>query len=442
VKSFEVVIVGRANVGKSTLFNRLSTRVKSLTFEHAGVTRDFIKDDVCWKDSCFTLVDTGGVSFKKTDDIILEKTRQLAESLVKDADLVIFVCDGKAGVLPEDMAIAKMLHRLDKKTIVAINKIDTKLAQENVYEFPKLGFSTIIEVSAQHAHGTGELLDSIVQEQPKKKNEIVEERPRYSVVLLGKPNVGKSSLLNQLLKRDRAIVADIPGTTREPLAEKIAFYKENIQLVDTPGIRRKRSVNEPIETLMVKSALRAAEDADIVLLLIDGSQESLVDQEIKLAFYAFTELYKGLILLFNKQDLVDDTTKEQLEKDLKKYDFFLKKVARLNISCKTGANVGKIMPLVHKIWERYSKEFSDEELNLLFKDALRTKPLYHKTVLLRIYSVKQVRTSPITLRLVVNQAHWFGPSQLAFFENILRKKFDLIGVPIRFIVRSKKQKKK
>ena len=438
MKSSDVVIVGRANVGKSTLFNRLSTSVKSLTFEHAGVTRDFIKDHVCWKDRCFELIDTGGVSFKKTDDMILEKTRALAELMVKQAGLVIFVCDGSVGILPEDQAIAKMLHKLGKKTIVVINKIDTKLAQEHLYEFPKLGFDSIVEVSAQHARGIGDLLDAIVEELPEKETEEDQEQPRYSVVLLGKPNVGKSSLLNQLLKRERAIVTDIPGTTREPLAERIAFYKEQIQLVDTPGIRRKRAVEEPIETLMVKSALRAVEGADIVLLLIDASQVALADQEIKLAFYTFTELYKALILLFNKQDLVDETMREQLDFALKEYDFFLKKVVRLDISCKTGSNIGKIMPLVQKVWDRYSTQFSDEELNLLFKDALRKKPLYHKTVLLRLYSAKQVRTAPITILLVVNVAGWFGPSQLGFFENILRKKFELRGVPIRFIVRSKK----
>ncbi len=441
MKVADVVIVGRANVGKSTLFNCLSSRVKSLTFEHAGVTRDFIKDRVSWQDSHFNLIDTGGVSFKKTDDIILEKTRALAEAMIKNADLVLFVVDGTVGILPEDLSIAKMLHKLGKQVIVVINKIDTKLSQEHLHEFSKLGFSTIIEVSAQHALGIGDLLNSIVEQLPAMAQEEAVEQPRYKVVLLGKPNVGKSSLLNQLLKRERAIVTDIPGTTREPLAERIAFYKENIQLTDTPGIRRKRAIDEPIETLMVKSALRAVEEADIVLLLVDASEAALADQEIKLAFYAFTRLYKALVVLFNKQDLVDDTTRQDLEFSLKEYKFFLKKIAHLDISCKTGKNIGKLMPLIQKVWQRYSFTISDEELDTLFKDALRKKPLYHKTILLRIYRVKQVATAPITILLIVNQSDWFGPSQLGYFENILRKKFELCGVPIRFLVRSKKNVK-
>jgi len=435
----QVVIVGRTNVGKSTLFNRLSVKVKSLTFEHAGITRDFIKDRVCWKDCCFDIVDTGGVSFKKSDDPIQEKIRQLAESLVEQADLVLLVCDGTVGVLPEDQAIAKMLHRLGKKSIVVVNKIDSKLVQEHLYEFPKLGFFEIVNVSAQHGLGVGDLLDTIVKMLPSKEVYKEEERPAYSVVLLGKPNVGKSSLLNLLLKKERAIVTDIPGTTREPIAERIVFYKEDIQLVDTPGIRRKRAIDEPIEVLMVKSALRATEDADIVLLLIDASQGVLADQEIKLAFYAFTERYKALILLFNKQDLVDEEMREQLNYSLQEYDFFLKKIARLDISCKTKKNIGRIMSLVQKVWERHSKQFSDEEIGILFKEALYTKPLFHKTGRLRLYAVRQIRTAPITLLLVVNRSQWFGPSQLGFFENILRKKFDLQGVPVRFVVRAKRE---
>jgi len=433
----QVVIVGRTNVGKSTLFNRLSVRVKSLTLEQEGVTRDFIKDRVCWKDRCFDLIDTGGVSFKKTDDKILEKIRQLAESLIEQADVVLLVCDGTVGILPEDHSFAKMLHKMGKRVIVVVNKVDSKRAKEYLYDFPRLGFDEVVNVSAQHGIAIGDLLDTVVEMLPPKGEGKEEEKPAYDIVLLGKPNVGKSSLLNQLLKKERAIVTDIPGTTREPISERIAFHKEDITLTDTPGIRRKRKVSEKIETLMVKSALRAVEDTDIVLLLVDASEGAIADQEIKLAFYTFTELYKALVILFNKQDLVDEETQQQLEYSLQPYDHFIKKVAKLDISCKTGKNIGKIIPLVQKVWERYSMKFSDDELDRLFKEALLKKSLYHKTQRLRVNSVKQVKTAPITLLMIVNYPEWFGPSQLAFFENILRKKYDLQGVPVRFIVRAK-----
>ena len=433
----QVVIVGRTNVGKSSLFNRLSVDVKSLTLELAGVTRDFIKDRVCWKDRCFDIIDTGGVSYKKTDDPFAAQIRQMAESLIEKADLVLFVCDGTVGVLPEDREIAKMLHKLNKKTIVVVNKIDSKLAQEHLYEFPKLGFEDTVDVSAQHGIGIAELLGLIIELLPEKAQGALEEKAAYNVVLLGKPNVGKSSLMNLLVKKERAIVSDIPGTTREALAERVSFYKEDIKLVDTPGIRRKRGVSEKIETLMVKSALRAVEDADIVLLLIDASEAKMADQELKLAFYVFTELYKAVILLFNKQDLADEESAAQLKFNLEPYEHLLKKVARLDISCKTEKNVGKIMPLVQKVWERYSTKFSRDELDILFKEALIRRPLYHKTQLLKIHWIKQIKTAPITFVMQVNQAKWFGPSQLSYFENILRKKYDLRGVPIKFVVRGK-----
>jgi len=435
MKKTNVVIVGRTNVGKSTLFNKLSVNVKSLALDYEGVTRDFIEDEVCWKDSCFNLVDTGGVSFKKSSDPLLEKIRKIAESRIEKAALVVFVCDGTVGILPEDKTIAKMLHKLNKNVIVIINKIDNKQTQEHIHEFNKLGFKNIIGISAEHGTAIGDLLDTIVEELPAQETMKEEEKPSYKIVLLGKPNVGKSSLLNLITKKNRAIVADMPGTTREPLKETISFYKEDIHLVDTPGIRRKRAVSEKIETMMVKSAFRALEDTDIVLLLVDSSEGTLVDQEIKLAFYAFTEQYKAVILLFNKQDLVDEDTKAQLEFSLSEYKFFLKKIESLNISCKTDKNIGKIMPLVKKVWKRYSTEFPKEELDILFKEALEKKPLFHKTIPLRLYSTEQIRTAPITIILKVNYPEWFGSSQVSFFENILRKKYDLKGVPIKFLVR-------
>lgn len=431
-----VVIVGRTNVGKSSLFNRLSSSVKSMTLDFEGVTRDFIRDTICWQGICFDLIDTGGVSLKKVTDPIGEKARQTALSMLEAADQIIFVVDGSVGIVGEDREIARLLHKLGKPVIMVVNKIDVRGAQEHFYEFERLGFTNPHGVSCTHGTGTGELLNLLVELLPIKKEKTAEEKPTYKVVLLGKPNVGKSSLLNLILKKERAIVSDVPGTTREALSESIAFYQEDIQVTDTPGIRKKSSVRETLETMMVKSSLRAVEDADIVLLLVDASEAKLSDQELKLAFYAFTQLHKAVIILFNKQDLVDESMKAYLEHNLKLYSHLLKKVEKLDISCKTGKNIGKIMPLVHEVWARHKQEFSDHDLTILCQEALTSKPLYHKTLQLKVFRVRQIKSAPITLLMIVNQPRWFQESQLGYFDNVLRNKFNLKGVPIKFITRT------
>jgi GTPase len=431
----KVVIVGRTNVGKSTLFNRLSTSVKSLTLDFAGVTRDFIADVVSWKGLSFQLIDSGGISLKKSNDPLTEKVRQVSLTLIEQADLVLFVCDGKTGFLPEDREIYRFIQKLGKDTVVVVNKIDATSTQEHLHEFQRLGAESV-PVSAQHGTGSGELLDSIVSKLEKKHILHVPEKPKFNVVLLGKPNVGKSSLMNVLLEQERSIVAQEPGTTREPITEQLRFYQETIQLTDTAGIRRKRGVTETLETMMVKTSFKAVERADIVLLMIDGTEGKLSDQELKLAFYTF-ENNKALILLINKDDAMTDLNRSDLEMEFDKYDYFINKIPKLFISCKTGKNVGKILHSVTKVWDRYNQWFSDEELTELFKNALAKTPLYHKTSQLLLRKVKQIKAAPLIFVLIVNEPIWFGQSQRAFFENIMRKHYDLIGVPIKFIPRKK-----
>ena len=347
------------------------------------------------------------------------------------------MCDGKIGVVEEDREISKLLHKLKKKVLLTVNKIDTSIAKENIYEFERLGYKSTFAVSAQHSIGIGDLLESIVENLPKLQEPKEDEKRLCKVVLLGKPNVGKSSLMNLLLQEERSIVNKDPGTTREAISEKIKFYKEDIIVTDTAGIRRRRAIDEPLEKFMVKSSFRALEDSDIVLLLVDASEGRLLDQELKLAFYAF-ENYKALIILFNKWDLVDEYIDETLKFNLESYEYFMKKVEHLNISCKTGTNIGKILPKIETVFKRYSQKFSEDDINFLLKDALERKPLYHKTIRLILRNARQVATAPITILLTVNFPQWFGPSQLGFFENVLRKKFNFKGVPIKFIVRKRK----
>lgn len=431
----KVVIVGRTNVGKSTLFNRLSVDVKSITLDREGVTRDPLKDIVLWQGHSFELIDTGGISLRKTQDVLQEHTRKQALAQLESAAVILFMCDGKVGVLPEDREINGLLHKLGKPVFLVVNKQDTHIAQEQLHEFDALGHKPLFAISAQHGMGIADVLEAIVIAITDAPILLEEEEPQCRVVILGKPNVGKSSLLNLLLRQERSIVSDIPGTTREPISEKIHFYKEAIELTDTPGIRRKRGITDQLETMMVKTAMDALKNADIVLLVVDASEGQVSDQELKLMFYAFKEQYKAVILLFNKQDIVADYEKETMVSNIDEYDFIMKKIARLDISCKTGRNIGMILPLIEKVRQRYAQTIPDDELTFLFKDALVHKPLYKQGLMLRVGRANQVQASPVTIVLRVNLPQYFGPTQFGFLEGIMRKKYDLLGVPIHFIAR-------
>lgn len=428
-----VLLVGRTNVGKSTLFNRLSQKVKSITLDRVGVTRDFLQDTVCWQEACFTLIDTGGFQMKKTQDPIYERVAASVLTLLKDADVMVFVVDGLAGLMSEELDLAKLMHKLNKPVILAINKADVKETSDHLYQFDRLGFKTTITISAEHGYAVAELLDMIVERLPVKVAQFEEEKA-LQVTIIGKPNVGKSSLLNALLQEERSIVSAVAGTTREPITEKITFYKEDIDITDTPGIRRKRGVTDQLELLMVKRAMQSLKGADIILLVTDASAATLADQELKLAFYAF-EHYKALIILFNKYDLVDEEIQKDLDFNLAVYDHFLDKVQSMRISCKTGKNIGKLLAVVTGVADRYTQYFSNDELKVLFKDALAQRQLFHQGNPLIVYKAKQIKTAPITIVLYVNEPDWFGQSQISFFDNVLRKAYDLKGVPVRFITR-------
>jgi len=430
----KVVIIGRTNVGKSTLFNRLSTSVRSMVLDYEGVTRDFISDQVEWKDAKFELIDTGGIDFKKGLDFLTEAIRERAISVLKESDLILFLCDGVVGVTAEDTLLARFVHKLEKPTLLVINKSDSKRTADHLDEFHRLGFKHVLEISAQHGLGIGELLDEVIDLLPEANVDLTVVH-EYKVVLVGKPNVGKSSLMNILVNKDRSLVADIPGTTREAISDSIHFYKETIKVTDTAGMRRKGAIEEgDIEQLMVKSSLSAVRDADIVLLLIDGHEAQLAQQELKLLSYAFDE-GKAVILIRNKHDLIDDGIQEDWKFATSPYEYLLKKVEVLTISCHTGHNIGKIMPLVKEVWDRFNMHFSITELTVLFKEGLDRTPLYHSQQRLKLFSAKQIGVRPPLIRMNVNEPTWFGDSQRSFFENLLRKQYNLKGIPVLFAIR-------
>lgn len=429
------MLIGRMNVGKSTLFNRIAKRTASLMLDYEGVTRDFIAETVTWKDIPFTLVDTGGISLKKVDDPIMEQVRQQALNLTDEADLVLFMVDGAVGMTVEEIELAKRLHKnAERPVIVVINKVDKKVSQEHLGEFDRFGFKLAMPIAATHNQGVTELLDEIVKILPHKKFDQEKTKERAcKVTLLGKPNVGKSSLMNLLLKKERSIVTDIAGTTREAIMEPIQFYSQAIELTDTAGVRRQKNVKDRLEELMVKSSMQAVRTSDIVLLLVDAQDGRLTDQELKLAFYAF-EQGKALIVLVNKSDLVSAYNQEQWKYHQEEYEFFYKKVELLKISCKDGKNIGKILALVSDVWKRYLTEFSSDELTSLFKQALIRRPMYKQEQQLKLREANQVKSGPPTIKLRVNLPQFFGERELAYFERVLRKEHDLKSVPIEFLL--------
>src|SRR3990167_211451 len=437
----KVVIVGRTNVGKSSLFNRMSKTTKSIALDETGVTRDYLKDAVTYKDVSFDLIDTGGL-VSGIEDYIALNIREQVLNLIQKAQVVLFLVDGTVGILPEEQKLARMLHKLKKSVILVVNKIDVKITQENLYEFDRLGFADIIAVSATHGTGVNELLIKATEILKKQPYEFVAvSKPEYKVVLLGKPNVGKSSLMNILTTEERSFVADVAGTTRESISESIKFEQSTLELTDTAGVRRKKTVKSDIESLMVKSSLASVRTADIILLMIDTQEGHLSDQELKLAFYVF-EQGKALILLFNKSDIVDEYEKSRLETELEKYLFFVKQLESLTISCKTKKNIHKVLPLVKKVWERYNLKITTDELTELFKRILSRKPLFKQEHRLEVYKAEQVGVAPMSIKLTVNFPQFFDEREFAFFENILRKNYDLKSVPILISVAKPKKKDK
>lgn len=429
----KVMLVGRTNVGKSTLFNRLTNDVKSIVFDQDGVTRDHVHEIISWQDKTFDLVDTGGLPLKQQNDPILEQVRQRVLALLQEAQLLLFMVDAKNGINQEDRQIAKILHKTGVPVLLVLNKADSENFHEERNDFYSLGFKEFFFISAIHGRGIGKLLGVIADHVT---NTAVEpEKPSYKVVIVGKPNVGKSSLLNLLLKDERAIVSSIAGTTREPITETISIHQNALHLTDTAGIRRKRTVDEPLESMMVKTSLKAMKDADIVLLVIDASAGTIADQELKLLFYA-AEHKKSIITIFNKTDLLDENKRKNLDSVLELYHYFFKRIPQLWISCLEQKNIGRIREEINGIWLRAHQSFNSTMVNELVKESLAHKPMYKSSIQLKIFKIRHVDSRIPTFVLHVNHPKWFGPSQLGCIENILRDNYDLKGCPVQFAVKS------
>ena len=435
-----VAIVGRPNVGKSLLFNKLIGKRLSIVQDTPGVTRDRIYGETDWNGRTFTLVDTGGIE-PRTDDQILSFMRQQAQIAVENATVIVFLTDIKTGVTAADHEVANMLLRSGKPIVLAVNKMDsTGLPDPDFYEFYNLGLGDPIAVSAVHGHGTGDLLDACVRYFPPEDQE-EEEDDAIKVALIGKPNVGKSSLVNQILGEERVIVSDVAGTTRDAIDSRFTNDRGTFVFIDTAGMRRKSKVEEDIEKYSVLRATMAIDRADVCLILIDAT-EGVTEQDTKVAGMAH-EAGKACIIVVNKWDLVekDGKTMDRMTEDVRKGLAFMTYAPILFISAKTGQRVDKLFDLIVAVSNQASMRITTGMLNNVLADAqTRVQPPTDKGRRLKIYYMTQVGIRPPHFVVFCNDAKLFHFSYRRYLENCIRNTFDLTGTPIILSVRQKGDK--
>lgn len=434
-----VAVVGRPNVGKSTLFNKLVGRRVAIVEDTPGVTRDRIYAEAQWLDYSFILVDTGGIEPVK-DDVISRQMRMQAQLAIDTADVIVFLADGREGMTAADEEVAQMLRRSKKPVVLAINKVDAPKFEDSAYDFYALGIGTPITISAEQGLGIGDLLDAIVDGFPREEEAEAEEGA-LNIAFVGKPNVGKSSLVNALLGQERSIVSDIPGTTRDAIDTPFSWNGQSFVLVDTAGIRRKRAIeDESIERYSVIRSLAAVRRADIVFTLVDASEEEgLSEQDVKIAGYVHEE-GKASVLVVNKWDLVekDTHTMHRFQKKLQTGLAFMDYVPMVFISAKTGQRVHKILETGLEAYEQNCRRVSTGTLNDVLAEAVAmNEPPSDKGRRLKIYYAAQVSVKPPMFLLFVNDPALMHFSYKRYLENYFRKSFGLQMTPIRIGVRAR-----
>lgn len=432
-----VAIVGRPNVGKSTFFNRIVGQRISIVEDTPGVTRDRLYADAEWCGHSFTLIDTGGLEIK-SEDVMWSHIRAQAQIAVETADVIVFMLDGKTGLTHEDYEVAAYLRKSRKPILLVVNKLDNN-EQHLLYDFYELGLGEPIGISAGQAKGLGDVLDEIVKLTGKYETEEKEEALKIAVV--GKPNAGKSSLVNKLLGYDRVIVSDIAGTTRDAIDTRIKIGDKEYILIDTAGIRRKRSVEEDLEQYSVMRSLGAVRRADVCLIVIDSSEE-LSEQDVKIAGYVH-EQGKPSVVVMNKWDVVEKDTytiekyNRKLKEELKFMDYFIPTY----VSAKTGKRVDNLIKLAERAYENASRRVSTGLLNDVLREAILTnEPPSKNGKRLKIYYVTEVSANPPTFVIFVNDDTLMHFSYRRYIENALRRSFDFEGTPVRLIIRNKNEK--
>ncbi len=432
-----VAIVGRPNVGKSTLLNGLAQRHVSIVEDIPGVTRDRIYCNVQWLDKEFTMIDTGGIEFRNKADQLIDGIREQAQLAMDEADVILFVVDARTGITKDDNIIADMLRRTGKPVVLAVNKVDTETLELSVYEFYSLGLGDPIGVSAVNRLGFGDLLDQVTAGFPDATLEENEDIIRTAII--GRPNVGKSTLVNSLLGYQRSLVADEMGTTRDAIDSVWHYKGKDFILVDTAGMRKKGKINEPLEKYSVIRSIKAIDNCDVAVLVLDA-EVGVTEQDKKIAGYVH-EAGKGLILMVNKWDTIekDTNTINAFNKEIRDSLVFAQYTPILYGSALTKQRINKLGEYIFFVAEQQSMRISTAVLNDLLEDAkMVNPPPAHAGRIAKIYYMTQVGIKPPTFVLFTNDANLIHFSYVRFIENRLRESFGFEGSPIRIVVRSKK----
>ena len=434
-----VAIVGRPNVGKSTLFNVLAGERISIVQDTPGVTRDRIYAEVSWLDYNFTLIDTGGIE-PDSGDIILSQMREQAQIAIDTADVIIFITDVRQGLVDADQKVADMLRRSKKPIILAVNKVDDfKKYMPDVYEFYNLGIGDPVPVSAASRLGIGDLLDEVAKHFTQEMLEEAEDdRPRIAIV--GKPNVGKSSLINKLTGENRVIVSDIAGTTRDAIDTDIKYNGREYVFIDTAGLRRKNKIKEELERYSIIRAVTAVERADVVIIVIDAT-EGVTEQDAKIAGIAH-ERGKGIIIAVNKWDAIekDDKTIYKHTEKIRQILSFMPYAEILFISAKTGQRTGRIFETIDVVLENNSMRVATGVLNEIMAEAVAMQqPPTDKGKRLKLYYITQAAVKPPTFVIFVNDKNLMHFSYIRYLENKIREAFGFKGTSLKFIIRERKE---
>ncbi len=422
-----VCLVGKPNVGKSTLFNRLVGKKISIIEDIPGITRDRIYASAIYKDTPFYLIDTGGIDI--SEGSFNEEIKAQVEIGINESDVIIFVVDGKDGVTSNDYEISDMLHKSNKKVIVAINKIDNKKYEENIYDFYTLGFDEYVPISGGHNIGINELMDKVTMDFD---NTTIEEDNRLKFSVIGRPNVGKSSLVNALLNEERVIVSSVAGTTRDSIDTTLKYNKEEYVLIDTAGLRKKGKIFESVEKYSLLRSMRAIDRSDVCILVLNA-EEGIIEHDKHIAGYAI-EAGKAVVICVNKWDTIENNKDEAIKKwktDIKNNFAFMPYAKICFLSAKTKKRINTLMPLVLESYENATKEIKTSVINEVIMNAfIETPPPSYKGKRLKIYFTHQVSTKPPRFDIEVNSKGLVHFSYHRYLENKIRENIDFSGTPI------------
>ena len=435
-----VAIVGRPNVGKSTLFNVLAGERISIVKDTPGVTRDRIYADCTWLNHNYTLIDTGGIE-PESKDIILSQMREQAEIAIQTADVIIFITDVRQGLVDSDSKVADMLRKSHKPVVLAVNKVDNfEKFMTDVYEFYNLGIGDPIPVSAASQLGIGDLLDEVAKHFPE-SSLVEEEDERPKVAIIGKPNVGKSSLVNKLLGENRMIVSDIAGTTRDAVDAVVRYNHKEYIFIDTAGLRRKNKIKEELERYSIIRTVTAVERADVVLVVIDAA-EGITEQDAKVAGIAH-ERGKGVVIVVNKWDAIEknDKTMKEFENEVRRVLSFMPYAEIMYVSAVTGQRLPKLFDVIDMVIENQTLRIATGVLNEIMMEAVAMQqPPSDKGKRLKLYYITQVSVKPPTFVIFVNDKELMHFSYTRYLENKIREAFGFKGTSLRFIIRERKEK--